>query len=80
MYSNNEHSELRFYDDGRQAKFDDEDTIINFKKPAVINGVIDMLSLNSTNINKLEASTDIIKRIWRLASKIVQYRDVNKSI
>lgn len=80
VYSNNEHSELRFYDDGRQAKFDDEDTIINFKKPAVINGVIDMLSPNSTNINKLEASPDIIKRIWRLASKIVQYRDVNKSI
>lgn len=80
VYSNNEHSELRFYDDGRQTKYDDEDTIINFKKPAVINGVIDILPLNLTNINKLEASPDVIKRIWRLASKIVQYRDVNKSI
>ena len=80
VYSNNEHSEFRFYDDGRQPKFGDDDTIINFKKPAVLNEVIDILPLNLTNINKLEASPDIIKRIWRVANKIVQYRDVNKSI
>ena len=80
VYSNSEHSELRFYDDGRQSKFGDEDTIINFKKPAVLNEVIDILPLNSTNINKLETSPDIIKRIWSVANKIVQYRDVNKSI
>lgn len=80
VYSNNEHSEFRFYDDGRQPKFGDEDTIINFKKPAVLNEVIDILPLNLTNINKLEASPDIIKRIWRVADKIVHYRDVNKSI
>ena len=80
VYSNNEHSEFRFYDDGRQAKFGDEDTIINFKKPAVLNEVIDILPLNLTNINKLEASPDIIKRIWRVADEIVHYRDVNKSI
>lgn len=78
VYSNNEHSELRFYDDGRQPKFGDDDTIINFKKPAVLNEVIDIF--NSTNINKLETSPDIIKRIWRVANEIVQYRDVNKSI
>lgn len=80
VYSNNEHSELRLYDDGRQPKSGDGDTIINFKKPAVLNGVIDRLQLNLTNINKLEASPDIIERIWRLADKIVQYRNVNKSI
>lgn len=80
VYSNNEHSEFRFYDDGRQPKFGDEDTIINFKKPAVLNEVIDILPLNLTNINKLEASPDIIKRIWRVADEIVHYRDVNKSI
>lgn len=80
VYSNNEHSEFRFYDDGRQPKFGDEDTIINFKKPAVLNEVIDILPLNLTNINKLEASPDIIKRIWCVADKIVHYRDVNKSI
>jgi hypothetical protein len=82
VYRNNEHSELRFYDTGRQSKLGDGDTIINLKKPAVINEVIDRFPLNlgNDNINKLEASPDIIRRIWLLANEIVKYRDINKLI
>ena len=82
VYRNNEYSELRFYDTGRQSKLGDGDTIINLKKPAVINEVIDIFPINlgNDNINKLEASPDIIRRIWRLANEIVKYRDINKLI
>ena len=77
VYRNNECSELRFYYTGRQTKLGDGDTIINLKT-----AVLDRLpfKLNNDNINKLEASPDIIKRIWRLADEIVKYRNINKSI
>lgn len=75
VYRNNEYSEFRFYNTVRQAKFEDEDTIINLKKPAKIN-----LPLNLVNINKLEASPDIIKKIKHVSDEIAQYRDVNLSI
>lgn len=76
VYRNNERSELRFYNTVRQAKFEDEDTIINLKKPAMI----DRFSRNLVDINKLEASPDIIKRIKQVADEIAQYRNVNLSI
>ena len=80
VYRYNERSELRSYNTGRCTEFEDRENIINFRKPSIKDWAKIPFSNDSDNINKLEANPDIIKRIWRLSSEIVQYRDVNKSI
>ena len=80
VYRDNEYSELRLYGTGRCTEFEDRENIINFRKPSKIDWTKNPFSNDSDNINKLEASPDIIRRIWLLANEIVKYRDINKLI
>lgn len=80
VYRDNEYSELRLYGTGRRTEFEDRENIINFRKPSKIDWTKNPFSNDSDNINKLEASPDIIRRIWLLANEIVKYRDINKLI
>ena len=80
VYRDNEYSELRLYGTGRCIEFEDRENIINFRKPSKIDWTKNPFSNDSDNINKLEASPDIIRRIWLLANEIVKYRDINKLI
>lgn len=80
VYRDNEYSELRLYGTGRRTEFEDRENIINFRKPSKIDWPKNPFSNDSDNINKLEASPDIIRRIWLLANEIVKYRDINKLI
>ena len=80
VYRDNEYSKLRLYGTGRRTEFEDRENIINFRKPSKIDWTKNPFSNDSDNINKLEASPDIIRRIWLLANEIVKYRDINKLI